>query len=301
MPYLLLTVSLQTDFVAPLAAGERLPNTLHIGRAESRRLGLDDIAACSALPASSSHIHHREALEHLASGLGVTVIDSIPEFHAWLGIRRDGAVVTLRGRLAPDVTTEGDTTLGDEVRRLVEYLFRDCASVRLKPLSGGFSGSQVFMTESVDRRGLQEIPFVVKVDAHAKIAKERAAVESIENGLGSVSPRMAEFADLETLGAIKYQFATMHGGVVLTLKKAFQAAPDVAAVQALFQQDPAGFYAALPDWLGREAEEVPCGWIHGHLNLANILLDETGNTWMIDYFWTRVGHALQDIAKLEND
>ncbi|MBC7541216.1 MAG: phosphotransferase, partial [Candidatus Sericytochromatia bacterium] len=171
-------------------------------------------------------------------------------------------------------------------------------------------------------------------------AKERAAVESIENALGFVSPRMAEFADLETLGAIKYQFAAVqalfqnvvqrvmrrlyqkttvdrlqlhqyyefqprYGGKTLAIARELGAKfgagrMTVPGVAGDFQ-DPAGFYAARPDWLGREAEEVPCGWIHGDLNLANILLDETGNTWMIDYVWTRVGHAVQDIAKLEND
>jgi hypothetical protein len=325
------------------------------------RLGLSDIAVCSALTASSSHIHHREALDHLRSGLGVTVIDSIPEFQAWLGLSKSSASVSLRGRHAPTLTVAGERTLGDEERQLVEYLFRDCAEVTLKPLGGGFSGSSVFMTESVDRLGMRQIPFVVKMDTHAKVAKERAAVESVENVLGSVSPRLSDFADLENLGAIKYQFATMHGGKVRTLKALFQAAEGPQAVRALcgnvvervlrrlyqktfidrqqlyryydFQPrygettlaiaaelgarpagdqieipglagtfaDPRRFYASLPDRLAGEPEEVPCGWIHGDLNLANLLLDESGNTWMIDYFWTRVGHAVQDLAKLEND
>jgi hypothetical protein len=38
MRYLLFSECLQNDFVAPLPAGAPLPNELHIGRAESRRL-----------------------------------------------------------------------------------------------------------------------------------------------------------------------------------------------------------------------------------------------------------------------
>lgn len=325
------------------------------------RLGLTEIAVCSALTASSSQIHHREALEHLASGLGVTVIDSIPEFQAWLGIRRDAATVALTTSHAPAVRVAGDRVLTDEESRLVQYLFRDCTAVTLKPLGGGFSGSSVFMTRSEDRRGLDQIPFVVKMDVHAKVAKERAAVESVESVLGSVSPRMTDYVDLETLGAIKYQFATMHGGAVQTLKSLFEAAPDAAAVTTLFETitervlrrlyqkthvdrlqlyryydfqprygaktlalasdlgatigpdamtipglpgefaSPGVFYDRLPERLTAEPDEVPCGWIHGDLNLANLLLDDTGNTWMIDYYWTREGHAVQDLAKLEND
>jgi hypothetical protein len=46
---------------------------------------------------------------------------------------------------------------------------------------------------------------------------------------------------------------------------------------------------------------VACAIVHGDLNLANVLLDDAFNTWLIDYFWTRTGHVLDDIAKLEND
>ena len=46
---------------------------------------------------------------------------------------------------------------------------------------------------------------------------------------------------------------------------------------------------------------MACAWVHGDLNLANVLLDEGGNVWLIDYFWTAVDHALKDVAKLEND
>jgi hypothetical protein len=41
--------------------------------------------------------------------------------------------------------------------------------------------------------------------------------------------------------------------------------------------------------------------VHGDLNLANVLLDDVSNIWLIDYFSTRTGHVLDDIAKLEND
>ena len=55
------------------------------------RLGLRDVAVCSALTASRSRLAHRQALEHMAANLGVTVIDSIPEFLAWLGIEAQAA------------------------------------------------------------------------------------------------------------------------------------------------------------------------------------------------------------------
>jgi hypothetical protein len=259
------------------------------------------------------------------------------------------------------VRTPPGLVLGPEERRLVEHLFRDCREVALEPLGGGYSGSRVFRTASVDRRGLAEVPFVLKIDTHAKVAQERVAVESVENLLGAASPRMAEYVDLETLGALKYHFATMHGGDVRTLQTAFREAPDAEAARRLFDNvagrilarlyqrpaldrlqlfeyygyqpryadhtmarasalaaseesdtlriaglgerfpHPARFYRRLAERLGEEPPEVACCWVHGDLNMANVLMDGSGNAWMIDYYWTRVGHALRDIAKLEND
>ncbi len=45
MRYLLFSECLQNDFIAPMKAGARLPNELHIGRAENRRLLGDPDAA----------------------------------------------------------------------------------------------------------------------------------------------------------------------------------------------------------------------------------------------------------------
>jgi nicotinamidase-related amidase len=325
------------------------------------RCGLREIAVCSALSASRSRVHHYLALQQMAANLGVTVIDSIPEFLAWLGVEASVAPAAVKGRASARVTTPPEVELGDEERRLVEHLFRDCDEVRLDPLSGGFSGSRVFRSASVDRLGYEQVPFVVKIDSHAKIAQERVAVELVENLLGAVAPRLSEYVDLETRGAIKYQFASMHAGEVTTLQRAFRAAPDAAAVETLFrgvvgrvlvrlyqrpQRDrlhlfryysfepryadntlariralardtgadgvtiegldgrfpyPGRLYARVQELRDEEPVEVACCWIHGDLNLANVLLDATGNTWLIDYFWSRLGHALQDIAKLEND
>jgi len=324
------------------------------------RLGLSEIAVCGALTASRSRLAHRQALDHMAANLGVTVVDSIAEFLAWLGIASPAAVSAVPGRPRPAVELAAGAALDDEERRLVEHLFRECREVRLSPIGGGFSGSRVFGTRSVDRLGRREIPFVVKIDRHDRVARERVAVEGVENLLGANAPRLADYVDLETRGAIKYHFATMHAGQVRTLQSAVREAGSPAEVRGLFDRviervlkrlyqspvvdrldlfsyygyqpryagqalarvealahragdrvvvpglgeelpHPERFYRALHDRSIREPEEVACCVVHGDLNLANVLLDDAGNTWLIDYYWTRTGHALDDVAKLEND
>ena len=201
------------------------------------RLGLRDVAVCSALTASRSRLAHRQALEHMAANLGVTVIDSIPEFLAWLGIETAAATAIPRpGRARPAVELPEGTSLDDEERRLVEHLYRECRSVRLAPIGGGYSGSRVFGSFPVDRLGRHEIPFVTKVDRHDRIARERVAVEGVENLLGANAPRLADYVDLETRGAIKYHFASMQAGQVRTLQRAFREAEGPAAARGLFDR-----------------------------------------------------------------
>jgi nicotinamidase-related amidase len=325
------------------------------------RLGLGDIAVCGALTASRSRLAHRQALEHMAANLGVAVIDSIPEFLGFLGIAAKAvAPVVARGGARPAIELPEGTRLDDEERRLVEHLYRECRSVRLVPIGGGYSGSRVFGSFPVDRMGRREIPFVTKLDRHDRIARERVAVEGVENLLGANAPRLADYVDLETRGAIKYHFATMHAGEVRTLQRAFREADGPDAARALFDRvtsrllrrlyqspqldrldlfayygyepryaeatlarvaelgvarndsvrieeleeplpHPRRFYARLHASAERHEEEVACAIVHGDLNLANVLLDDAFNTWLIDYYWTRTGHVLDDIAKLEND
>ncbi|MFZ5630045.1 MAG: dual specificity protein phosphatase family protein [Spirochaetota bacterium] len=67
-------------------------------------------------------------------------------------------------------------------------------------------------------------------------------------------------------------------------------------------EDVSRFYAEDLQHL-RETVAVPryISWLHGDLNGANIIIDESQNVWLIDFFHTHRGHALKDLVKLEND
>lgn len=60
-------------------------------------------------------------------------------------------------------------------------------------------------------------------------------------------------------------------------------------------------YADVLPRIGAAAEDHYQSYVHGDLNGANIILDAHANVWLIDFFHTRRGHVLMDLAKLEND
>src|SRR5262249_10233988 len=115
------------------------------------RLGLGDVAVCSALTASRSRLAHRQALAHMAANLGVTVIDSIREFLAWLGIEAQAAApFAAKAMPGPTVELPDGISLDDEERRLVEQLYRGWRSGQQRPSACGYSGSPVFAARASD-------------------------------------------------------------------------------------------------------------------------------------------------------
>lgn len=312
-----------------------------------------NLAVCSALVASRQRRRHFEALAHFKSVLRVKVIDSVSEFLEWLG-----APSPAREQLqaAEPPTPEITPPLAPPDSHLVKLLFRDCKSVQLTPIGGGFSGARVFRTDSVDELGYKQAPFVVKLDKRAKIAHERARFEQVENILGSNAPQVREVLDLGEFSGLKYTYATMGRSPVRTLKSWLESNRDERVLEEVLENvlsrlyghrtterfrfyeyysflpkyaqntleraaavygaplghplviggvevpDPSPFYRAVAEGrLEDPPRESSASWIHGDLNYANILLDDNSNYWIIDFFHTTYGHAVQDLAKLEND
>lgn len=177
-----------------------------------------EIAVCSALTASSSRSQHFLALKQLQRIIGVGVIDSIGEFVEFLG----GRCPMIGSRqLSKDLVISQETcfTLSDQDENLVRYLFRDCKSVHLVMLDGGFSGNLVAGAISVDMHGREQAKHVIKIGNAKSMARERIAFEQIEMVLGNSAPAIAAYADYDGRGAIKYRYASVSDGRVSTLQK----------------------------------------------------------------------------------
>lgn len=180
-----------------------------------------EIAVCSALAASASRNGHFLALQQLKNLLGVRIIDSVGGFVDFLGGKLDEAPLPAGAGMQPALEFADGLAPGDTDRQLLAYLFRDCAAVRAKALSGGFSGNLVLACDGTDRERRRQVPHVVKIGARDPIGRERAAFEQIEQVLGNSAPRITDFADWGERGAIKYRYAAMGGGVASTFQRLY--------------------------------------------------------------------------------
>jgi nicotinamidase-related amidase/aminoglycoside phosphotransferase (APT) family kinase protein len=186
------------------------------------RLGIDELATCSALTASASRAQHFNALAQLEKLLGVRCFDSPAEFADWL---RPGAELALPphpGGFEPRIGgAAARAALSQPDRAIVAHLFRDSTQVDLEPISGGYSGAMVWRAASQDALGHRQAPAVVKLGPNRTIAQERAAFEQVEAVLGNNAPRVRGFADLGERAGLKYAYAAMGQGQVRTLQAMF--------------------------------------------------------------------------------
>lgn len=207
-----------------------------------------EIAVSSALTASSSTAQHFVALDQLEKLLGVRVIASVGEFMEFLtGVAEDGPVKAVPSS-RPKLELDGCGTLAETDAALLRYVFRDCRSVRLRSLDGGYSGNLVLGSESVDAFGHRQVPHVVKIGPRALIGRERSAFERIESVLGNTAPQVAAFADLGDRGAIKYRYASMGGGFSSTFQKLYQGGMEASGIERIlrrvFEEQLGRLYAA---------------------------------------------------------
>jgi hypothetical protein len=193
------------------------------------------IAVSSALCASSSRAQHFLALEQLQRIVGVCVIDSLAEFANFLG-HEASFVQAKTFNQTLSIEVKGVLDLSPEAEMLLRYLFRDCKKLMLTILDGGFSGNLVAAAKSIDHLGREQAPHVIKIGQRQLMAKERTAFEKVEAVLGNHAPAIAEYADMETLGAIKYRYAAMGDGKTKTLQHLLQSGTSLEKIEHYLQQ-----------------------------------------------------------------
>ncbi len=206
------------------------------------------ICICSALAASNSRSQHFIALEQLEKLLGVTVLSSIGDFREFLTGDNEAIPLSQPNNQFPVLRKPDSLSLSSVDEDLIRYLYRDCKSVDLTVLDGGFSGNIVVGTESTDQFDHRQVPHVVKIGASAEVGQERTSFERIEAVLGNNAPSITDFADLQGRGAIKYRYASMRGSFTTTLQKHFMEGASIEEIESIlntiFREQLGRFYSA---------------------------------------------------------
>lgn len=120
------------------------------------------------------------------------------------------------------------------------------------------------------------------------------ACETVLEDLWDILGRLYRHAHLEPIRIFAH-YGFKPGTAGRTLARWRQLA------EGLSLPDPSAFYQKLENGATGPMCYAYHSTIHGDLNAANVLLDDAGNMWIIDFFHTGYGHVLQDLAKLEND
>jgi protein-tyrosine phosphatase/nicotinamidase-related amidase len=181
------------------------------------RLGVTELATCSALTASNARSRHFYALDQLERLLGVRVFHDVAGFADWLSPGARPAPTASR-RAGPTIEPE----LPEADAALISHLFRDSATVHLDPLAGGFSGARVYRARSTDTTGHRQADTVVKLGPTGLIGPERAATERIAEILGNNLPTIRGYVDFGDRAGLRLAWAAMGQGSVRTLKKMWE-------------------------------------------------------------------------------
>ncbi len=206
----------------------------HVCEGLQSYLGARRVAVCAELCASLTLESHFRGLEDLSEKLGVEVIERIPDFQAWLSMPEDSFVSRPRPYDVPEVV--GAKGVSEANLAVLQDLCRGSRDVRLEPLSGGFSGSRVFLAQRTGKRGVPQSLAVAKIDDRDKVSKERRGHLLAKGLLGPNVPEVIACSYGEARGGLLYSLATMRKPPVRTLKAILDGRPDLAEIDVLWDE-----------------------------------------------------------------
>lgn len=215
------------------------------------RLGLRNLATCSALTASRSAGAHFRALDGLQANLGVHVHHSpatLLRFLVPASAPRPTRSRGVRIVLDPPVPRPAAWSAGQEAERdaLLDDFAAGAPELRLSSLGGGFSGAQVFLARRMGAGGEASAPRVMKIGARDEIARERFGNERVARILGGLVPRLLAYGEGPSLGAMELELVERPdpaAGAPTTFKRAYEQEASDEATELLA--------AVLDDVLGR--------------------------------------------------
>jgi len=215
-------------------------------------LGYTEVAVSPHLVGSSTQEAHFAALRHNFPRAGVRVFLDLEEFAEYAGLGRNA--VLCRGCGPPDISLpESSDVLAGPQRRILEFLCMNWTRAELKQLSGGHSGSLLFLANGWKGQARTE-PLVLKVDSFTQMRRELDGYHQVKDFFGKHVPTFGyPVAEEDSIG-VGMELAAMEGSPQ-TLQDTFEDADcDEVLGRFLLRLDKS--LALLSDKLYRNTRET---------------------------------------------
>ncbi|MFT4625281.1 MAG: ADP-ribose pyrophosphatase [Myxococcota bacterium] len=168
-----------------------------------------EVAVCSHLVGSAVLEAHLTVLRHTLPGVGVRVLLDLNDAAEF--VRIDAAPLAgFEARPCAVEPAEAREVLGDHARRIVQLLCLQWTQARLRPLTGGFSGSLLFLADGWKGSARTE-PMVLKIDDFSQMRRELRGYYQVKDLLGKHVPSFGyPIARGEWMG-VAMELAAMEG------------------------------------------------------------------------------------------
>lgn len=168
-----------------------------------------NIGICSALTASNNIRKHFQGLDDLSNIYGIKIFNSVSEFSSWLKIKSENKIKINKFNM-PEIKYDKKLWLNQNKINIISSLFPECKEIELISLGGGFSSSELFLVNSIEKQGFVQVPTILKMDKREIVGKERIGFEKIQYLLGSHVPRIINYIESGKIAGIRYSFAMMN-------------------------------------------------------------------------------------------
>lgn len=192
-----------------------------------RILGFTDVAVSSHLVGSATLEAHQAALRYNLPALGVRVFLDLEETATYAGLD-PAALADLDAHPCAIGPPEAREALGEHQRRIVELLCLHWTRAELRPLAGGFSGSQLFLADGWKGDAHTE-PMVVKIDAFQQMRRELDGYHQVKDFFGKHVPTFGYPVTVGDSIGVAMELAAMEGSPQ-TLQDTFEEAESEEAV-----------------------------------------------------------------------
>lgn len=185
---------------------KRILGTAHMLR---NSFGFANVAVCPHLLGSANKEAHFTALKSLFPDALIKVIPSIQETAVFSGIPTNDLDLSIYSGCQIHPKSISDT-MNSHQQMVIKTAFMEHSKVRLHQLTGGFSGSFLFLVHGKKGNAKTE-PVVLKIDHHRQMQKELAGYDRVKIFLGKNAPTFCPPISCGESTGIEMELAAMHG------------------------------------------------------------------------------------------